>query len=93
LRETVVAKDTRVVTSPTLKQKTINVTSQLSRHHLIDYNRHQDRQGITTSSVEGTIFRSTSEHIRDSEYEVVSAQDEKGYCPTKVLDVFLPKLV
>jgi len=93
LRETVVAKDTRVVTSPTLNQQTINVTSQLSCHHLIDYNRDQDRQGIATSSVEGAMFRSASEHIRDSEYKVVSAQDEKGHCPIKVLDWFLPKLV
>jgi hypothetical protein len=85
LRETVVAKDTRVVTSLTFNPQTINVTGQLSCHrreYLIDYNRHQGRQGITTSAVEGVIFRSTPEHkIRDSEYEVISAQDDKGHCP------------
>jgi hypothetical protein len=96
LRETVVAKDTRVVTSPTSYQQTIKVTRQLSCHrreYLIDYNRHQNRQGITSSSVEGVIFRSAPEHkIRDSENEVISAQYDKGHCPTKVLNGFLPKL-
>lgn len=96
LRETVVAKDTRIVTSPTFNQQTTNVTSQLSCHRrecLIGYNRHQDRKGITASSVEGLIFRSAPEHkIRDSEYEVISAQDDKGHCPTKVPDGFLLKL-
>ena len=97
LRETVVAKDTRVVTSPSFNQQIINVTRQLNCHrreYLIDYNRHQDRQGIKTSSVEGVIFRSAPEHkIRDCEYEVISAQDDKGHCPAKVLDGFLRKLL
>ena len=97
LRETAVAKDTRVVASPSFNQQTINVTRQLGCHrreYLIDYNRHQYRQGITTSSAEGVIFRSAPEHkIRDCEYEVISAQDDMGQCPTKVLDAFLPKLV
>jgi len=97
LRETVVAKDTRVYTSPTFNQQTINVTRQLSCHrheYLIDYNRHQDRKGITASSVEGVIFMSAPENkIRDSEYEVISAQDDKEHWPTKVLEGFLPKLV
>lgn len=97
MRETLVAKATRVVTTPTSNQQTINVTRQLSFHrreNLIDYNRHQDRQGITASSVKGVIFMSAPEHkIRDSEYEVISAQDEKGDCPRKVLGGFLPTLV
>lgn len=97
MRETVVAKDTRVVTSPTFNQQTINVTRQVSCHRrecLIDYNRHQDRKGITTSSVEEVIFRSAPEHkIRDSECEVISAQDDKGHCPTNVPGGFLPKSV
>jgi hypothetical protein len=97
LRETVVAKVTRAVSSPSFNQQTINVTRQLSCHrreYLIDYGRHQDRQGITTSSVEGVIFRSAPEHkIRDCEYEVTSAQDDMGHCPAKVMDGFLPKLI
>jgi hypothetical protein len=84
--------DTRVFTCPTYNQQTINVKCQLSCHrweYFTDYNRHQDRKEITVSSVEGVIVRSAPEHtVRDSKYEIIPAQDDKGHCQTKVLDGF-----
>ena len=55
--------DTRVVNCPRFNQQKINFTRQLSCHrreYLFDYDRHQDRNGITI--VEGVVFRSAPEH-------------------------------